>query len=285
MRTRSVRSRSSWTTGSPGLFKISTHYGTADSTGFVHTDIAAEGQNLNRVASKLDPTARAALQRLSRSISPGSTAGRKRQIWLCHTLCELGATRMLDFLNTIHRFLKLNPDQVIVLFDEDYVSESDLQGVFKNSGVFPYLATLRAGQPLPTLAQLIRSRHNVIVFAQKPPSGRYAWNADAFQWIQDTPLGATKPSQFTCNLSRGSRTNPFLMMNDWADVFPPRLSPNVPLVKRSFILARARQCIQERGEGPDLILTDYYDRGDVVGAVDELNGVANQRAASIHRLR
>ncbi len=266
------------------LFKVSTHYGVADSSGFVHTDIAASGQLLNRVAAKLDPAGRAALQRLSRSLGPGSLAGRKRQIWLCHSLCELGATRMLDFMKTIHRFLELNPDQVIILFDEDYVSEPDLQNVFKSSGLFPYLATLQPGRPLPTLAQLIRARHNVVVLAQKPPSGRYGWNADAFQWIQDTPLGATKPSQFTCNLSRGSRGNPFLMMNDWADVFPPRLSPNLPLVKRSFILARARQCVEERGQGPDLILADFYDRGDVVGAVAELNGLANQRAASINPL-
>jgi hypothetical protein len=263
------------------LFKISTHYGTADSSGFVHTDIAAEGQLLNRVSAKLDPAARAALQRLSRSLTPGSLAGRRREIWLCHTLCELGATRMLGFLTTIRQFLQLNPNQVIILFDEDYVAERDLRSVFESSGLFPYLATLRSGQPLPTLAQLIRSRHNVVVFAQKPPSGHYPWNANAFQWIQDTPLGAQRPSQFTCNLSRGSPNNPLLMMNDWADVFPPRLSPNLPLVKRAFILSRARQCVQQRGRGPDLILTDFYDRGDVIGAVAALNGVANERPAAV----
>ncbi len=266
------------------LFKISTHYAVADSSGFVHTDIAAEGKMLNRVAAKLAPAARAALERLSRSLTPGSLAGRRREVWLCHTLCELGATRMVDFLKTIHRFLKLNPDQVIIFFDEDYVAERDLQSVFNSSGLFPYLAMLRAGQPMPTLAELIRARHNVVVFAQNPPSGRYAWNANAFQWIQDTPLGATRPSQFSCKPYRGHPDNPLLMMNDWADVFPPRLTPNLPLVKRAFILSRARQCIQQRGRGPDLILTDFYDRGDVVGAVAALNGVANQRPASIKPL-
>ena len=41
------------------LFKISTHYATQDAGGAVHTDIAAEGARLNRVASKLDPRATA----------------------------------------------------------------------------------------------------------------------------------------------------------------------------------------------------------------------------------
>ena len=174
------------------VFKISTHYAIADSAGGVHTDIAAEGQRLNRVASKLAPAARAALQRLSAALGRGSLSRRKRDIWLCHTLCELGATRMVDFLSVLRRFIERNPNQVVILFDEDYVSERDLRGAFKRAGLFRYLATLQKNQPLPTLGQLIEAHHNVLVFAQKPVSDRYPWNADGFTWIQDTPLGATE---------------------------------------------------------------------------------------------
>ncbi|MGZ4173657.1 MAG: hypothetical protein ACXVQR_04175, partial [Solirubrobacteraceae bacterium] len=263
------------------LFKISTHYAEQDSSGAVHTDIAAAGKELNRVAAKLDPAARIALQRLSRSLSGAPTRG-KRDIWLCHSLCELGATRLVDFLGTIRRFLALNPNQVIVFFDEDYVREADLQRAFRQGGLFNRLATLVPDRPLPTLAALIRSNRNVVVFAQKPPSGRFPWNADAFAgWIQDTPLGARKPAQFTCRLSRGAPGNPLLMLNNWADIFPPRVSPNLPLVKRGFILARARQCLRQRGRMPNLILTDYYERGDVVGAVAALNGVGAVTAAKV----
>jgi hypothetical protein len=260
------------------LFKISTHYG-IQIGGHVRTDISAEGQRLNRVAKKLSPVARQALQRLSNELLQGSHSGGKRDIWLCHTLCELGATRMVSFLTVIRRFLELNPNQVVILFDEDYVTERDLQSAFKRAGLFRYLATLHHGTPLPTLAELIRTHHNVVVFAQNPTSGKYPWNANGFTWIQDTPLGATKPSQFNCRLKRGHANNPLLMMNDWADTFPPQLSPNLPLVKRDFILARARQCVAQRGRIPNLILTDYYDRGDVVGAVATLNRVANEQPA------
>ena len=215
----------------------------------------------------------------SRALTAGSFENRKRDIWLCHTLCELGATRMVDFLSTIRSFLERNPDQVIILFGEDYATEPDLQSVFQRAGLFRYLDTLQPGQPLPTLGALIRSRHNVLVFAQKPTSGNYRWDMDGFEWIQDTPLGATKPAQFTCRLYRGQPSNPLLMMNDWADTFPPRLTPNLPLVRRAFILSRARQCIAQRGRTPNLILTDYYNRGDVVGAAAELNGVGGERPA------
>jgi hypothetical protein len=261
-------------------FKISTHYGVGK-PGNVRTDIAAAGEKVNRVSEKLDRQARSALQRFTQSVGFGPPKG-TRAVWLCHTLCELGATSALGFFGTIRRFLQLNPGQVIVLFDEDYVSEASLEDVFKQSGLYSHLAVLREGQQMPTLGQLVRSQHNVLVFTQEPVSGRRPWNMYAFGgFIQDTPLGAVKPSQFNCKPARGTPSSPLLMMNDWADVFPPRYSPNVALTQRAFIVKRARQCEAERHHLPNLILTDFYDSGDVVGAARVLNGLGEQRPASI----
>jgi hypothetical protein len=261
-------------------FKISTHYALGSKPGHVRTDIAAEGARANRVSEKLTNEARAALQRFSASVGFGPKTG-KPSVWLCHTLCELGATSMASFLGTVAKFLELNPGQVIVFFDEDYVSEASLQAEFKRAGLFSHLAVLRVGQQMPTLGELVRSQHNVLVFTQEPVSGRYPWDMNGFSYIQDTPLGAVKPSQFTCALNRGLASNPLLMMNDWADVFPPRRSPNLPLTKRSFILRRARQCEAERHHIPNLILTDFYDSGDVVGAARVLNGLGDEPPAPI----
>jgi hypothetical protein len=259
-------------------FKISTHYAIGSTPGHVRTDIAAEGARANRVSEKLSDDARAALQRLSSSVGFGPRKG-KPAVWLCHTLCELGATSMASFLGTVSRFLTQNPNQVLIFFDEDYVSEHSLETGFKRAHLFSHLAVLREGQPLPTLGELVRSHHNLLIFTQEPVSGRDPWDMYGFSWIQDTPLGAVKPSQFSCHLNRGLSRNPLLMMNDWADVFPPRRSPNLPLTKRSFILRRARQCQSERHHIPNLILTDFYDSGDVIGAARILNGLGNQPPA------
>jgi hypothetical protein len=263
--------------------KISTHYGIGK-TGDVRTDIEGEGERVNRVSEKLSGAAREALQRFSGSVGFGTGKG-KREVWLCHTLCELGATNAVSFFSTISRFLALNPGQVIILFDEDYVSEASLEEVFKRSGLYSHLAVLRLGQQMPTLGQLVRSGHNVLVFTQEPVSGRHPWDMYAFDgFIQDTPLGAVEPSQFTCQLYRGTASSPLLMMNDWADVFPPRRSANVALNKRAFILKRARQCEAERRHIPNLILTDFYESGEVIAAARELNGLSSQRPAPIEPL-
>jgi hypothetical protein len=265
-------------------FKISTHYGVSDGRGHVLTDLTAEGARVNRVSEKLTPQARAALKRLSGSIGFGSPKG-KPSVWLCHTQCELGATSMLSFMSTVAHFLRENPGQVLIFFDEDYVSEAALEEEFKRAGLFSHLAVLRPGQELPTLGEEVSSQHNVLVFTQEPASGRHPWDMYGFDWIQDTPLGAVKPDQFTCQLYRGVPRNPLLMMNNWADVFPPLRSPNLPLLKREFIVRRARRCEAERHRLPNIILTDFYDSGDVVGAARVLNGLGEQKPAAIVPVR
>lgn len=265
-------------------FKISTHYGISDGRGHVLTDLAASGERVNRVSENLSPEGRAALQRLSASIGFGSPQG-KPSVWLCHTQCEVGATSMSSFLGTVARFLKDNPAQVLIFFDEDYVSEDSLEAEFKRAGLLSRLEVLTPGQPLPTLGALVASQHNVLVFAQEPVSGKHPWDMPGFDWIQDTPLGAVKPSQFNCRVYRGRSSNPLLMMNNWADVFPPRRGPNLALNKRAFILQRARQCEAERHQIPNVILFDFYDSGDVIAAVATLNGLGGEPPAPVVPVR
>ena len=78
------------------LFLLDPHYGRKGQSGRVLTDFAGEGRDRNKVARELDPAALAAARRLGPSLTRGSPG--PRDIWLCHTLCELGATRFTDTL-------------------------------------------------------------------------------------------------------------------------------------------------------------------------------------------
>ncbi len=259
------------------LFLIDPHYGVRDSTGRVRTDFAAERQGTNRVGKNLTPEARAAVGRLGGQLGLGSLKG-KREIWLCHSVCELGATRMLDALRDVRRFLQRNPGNVVILFDEDYVTERDLARTYRQAGLMPYLAELDRAKPLPTLRQLIRSGKRVIVFTEREPSGQYPWNHYGFSFIQDTPLGATKPKGLRCARNRGETDSPLLMLNNWIDRFPPPLDANRAVLKRSFILRRARRCARLRGMPANLVASDFYDQGKLVDAVRTLNGVSGPQA-------
>ena len=266
------------------LFLIDPHYGVEDGGGKVRTDFRAELPGLNRVGSKLSPQAQAALERVGGRLGFGEFRGGKPDVWLCHSVCELGATKMVTFLGTIRQFLDRNPGEVVIIFDEDYVKERDLERVYRESGLFHYLATLNRDEPLPTLRQLIRSGKRVLVFTEREPSGQYAWNMEGFAYVQDTPLGAKKPSELQCARSRGSADSPLLMLNNWIDRFPPPLSANRAVLRRSFIVGRARRCRRERKMLPNLIASDFYDQGHLVDAVRQLNGFGDRPPAPVKPL-
>ena len=111
----------------------------------------------------------------------------------------------------------------------------------------------------------------MVVLTEKDADGTVPWYLDGFSFVQDTPLGAKKPGELSCKRYRGDEDSPFLMLNHWADFFPPRLPANRPFQTRRFLLQRAHRCARERGLPVSLIAVDGYDQGEFLPAIGELN--------------
>jgi hypothetical protein len=265
------------------LFLIDPHWGIEDAQGRVRTDFQSEGRSRNKVAKALPPEELEAAERLAGRVGAGDLQG-TRGIWLCHTVCELGATRMLDSLTQMRTFLDNNRGEVLILFIEPYVAPAKLAKVFAKSGLDRYLATLERDEPLPTLGELVRENQRVIVFAEKDADGTVPWYLDGFSFVQDTPLGAETVKELSCKLSRGTADSPILMLNHWADLFPPRAEPNRPFLKERFVIRRAHECGRERGLPVSLIAVDHYDQGRFIEAVDALNAERVQRLRQRQRV-
>ena len=48
-----------------------------------------------------------------------------RGTYLCHVLCELGATKLAPALRQIRKWLRANPDNVLLIENEDYITSAD----------------------------------------------------------------------------------------------------------------------------------------------------------------
>jgi hypothetical protein len=261
------------------LLLIDPHYGVGE-TGKVKTDFDAEGREQNRVARELPPETLAAAQRLAGSLGIAGTSG-ERDIWLCHSVCELGGTRMADALADVREFLDRNPNDVVMLYVEPFVPPSALEPVFERAGLLDELAELDPELPMPTLTQLIDAERRVVVITERDADPEYPWYHEDDLFIQDTPLGVTSVSQLSCELNRGSADSPLLMLNQWADVFPPRVEPNIAFNDEELVLERIRECERERGQPVNLIATDFYDEGGMLDVVDDVNAerVAAEKVA------
>lgn len=169
---------------------MKTHYGlptTIRVTGadLVVTDKAAElAADAAAETAELTPAQQAALDRsteAARNVDPSL-----RDVYLCHVNCEFGATRFTTALGYVRQFLARNPDEVIILFIGNYVTDADTEKAFHDAKLFDRLWHYDPAAPMPTLGELIDSRRNVIYVAEFPTDPA-PWQTPGYGIFQDNP--------------------------------------------------------------------------------------------------
>lgn len=248
-------------------FLIDIHVGVRTSQ-LVRTDLRAEGSDRNKVGKALGAENLETAERLAGRVGAGDLRGR-RELFLCHTVCELGAVPASEELRRFASFLARNRGEVVTLMLEPYVPPEQLERLFRDAGLLGQVVTLDRQAPLPTLGDLVRADRRLIVFTEGR-GGAPPWLMPAWTYFQDTPLGATKPGQFSCRRKRGDADSPLLLVNHWIDSFPPSPRGNREIAG-AFLTSRLERCARERGMTPNLVAVDFYDRSGVVEAARALN--------------
>ncbi len=197
-----------------------------------------------------------------------------RGLYLCHGFCELGATPLVSTLQRIHEFLVQNPNEVLVLVVEDYVSPPDLAAAFAESGLDGLVYRGAAGPPWPTLREMIDARQRVLVLTESGRPG-VPWIHPAFEVMQETPYRFKELSALSCAPNRGGTSGSLFLMNNWIDTTPAPKPSNAAIVNAyDALLARAKQCQAERGRPPNVIAVDFYRTGALFRVARTLNRVA-----------
>ena len=200
----------------------------------------------------------------------------ENEIVLCHACNEwfghLGGYRPLaDGLAEIRLFLEENPDEVVTIIFESYVSRSDVEDAFVESGLFDFLHTQSQQMHWPTLGQMAAEGRRVVVLTSDDgligswyhPVWSFAWETD---WSNEYP------SDFTCDVNRGHITNDLFILNHF---LTRGITPKRVLAREAnenpFFIGRAMRCFEGSGKIPNFVTVDYYDIGDVFRVVNTLN--------------
>lgn len=250
---------------------LDVHFGVYDpATGRVRTDLRAEGSDRNKVADQVPASALRVADQVAGRVGVGSLNGTP-EAYLCHTLCELGADPLNRELDVIKRFLEDHPDQILIVIVEDYVAPTTIEQAFEQTGLTRYVATLDRAQPMPTLRELIERGRRLVVFAEEQ-GGTPAWYMPAFSFIQDTPLGATRPDQLSCERYRGEADSPLLLINYWIPPFPPSETLNATIGRAPFLRAHLTRCLRRQDFKGAIVAVDFYQRTSVVEVARAVNG-------------
>ena len=78
-------------------------------------------------------------------------------------------------------------------------------------------------------------------------------------------LGAPR----TAGDDRGLDDAPLLLLNHWVSPPSPELATEAN--SEEVLLARAERCSELRGQPVNLVAVDFYENGDLLATVDELN--------------
>lgn len=196
----------------------------------------------------------------------------KGTVTLCHSECIAGNRPLLDGLVEIREFLAGNPREVMTLIFESYVSEADTRDVFEEAGLLDTLHAQVAGEPWPTLQEMIVSGRRLVVFTGKS-QGKVPWHHDTWDHCWETHWSVKDVSEFDCDPNRGSPDNPLFILNHFVtnpvalQSLASQANTNPGFSELAF------QCWDESGSIPNFVTVDFYSIGDVFDVVDSLNGV------------
>jgi hypothetical protein len=213
----------------------------------------------------------------------GSRKVGARQIYLCHTFCELGSVTLSATLTDLRTYLISNPGAVVIIINQDEgVSPADIQRAFTQAGLLD-LVYDGPFDRFPTLRQMIDSGRRLVVMAEND-AGEISWYPLAYRdTLQETPFRFTNAAQLTqpaqladsCRDNRGPASAPLFLVNHWIDTSPvPQASTAAVVNAHAALLQRAETCRRLRHRLPNLVAVDFYKRGDVFGVVRALNGVS-----------
>jgi hypothetical protein len=244
----------------------------------IRTDFASTAEeDLSR--AQFSEEQLAAVDRALAMLGGDPSGDDERQVYLCHLYCELGATRAKTAFREIHDWLRVNPNEVIILILEDHVSAEDAVEALEDSGLADRAYAWAQGSAAPTLRQMIEAKKNVLVMAEHDSGSVKNWYLDAYdRLLQDTPYGFESVDEMTdassCALQRGKRSAPLLLMNHWLDtggLAPKSLADDSN--SYNVLLERAEMCEHRRGQKPNIVAVDFYSEGDIRRVVNRLNRV------------
>jgi hypothetical protein len=260
---------------------IDTHYADRLPNGKVRTYFASKAELQQR--AQLDGVSPDAVDAaLNIRDRLGFSGKGERGMYLCHSFCELGATRLDFVLDDLRTFLVANPGAVVVIINQDYVKPEDFVEAVRDAELEELVYTGPVDGRWPTLREMVDSNERLVMLAENRAGGA-PWYHPAYDRItEETPYSFRKVRQLTnpnmldrsCEQNRGPEGAPVFLVNHWITTDPVPLPSNASEVNAfDPLLARARDCQRVRDHRANLLSVNFYLRGDLFKVVDTLNGL------------
>ena len=200
-----------------------------------------------------------------------------------HSIIALGYIPLSDIFNDIKIFLDNNPNEVITIILECYVTANDIEDEINQSGLSNYLYTHNA--TWPTLQNMIDNDNRLVIFSDvDDASSSQDWYHYVWEYAVETHYSVGNINDFTCDFNRGDPLNDLFIFNHFvtdATLGYGLYNESNDVNANPFFINRALNCQTQTNKFPNFVTVDYYELGDGLAVVDQLNGVTSTSSINI----
>ncbi len=200
-----------------------------------------------------------------------------------HSIIALGYIPLSDIFNDIKIFLDNNPNEVITIILECYVTTNDIEDEINQSGLSNYLYTHNA--TWPTLQNMIDNDNRLVIFSDvDDASSSQDWYHYVWEYAVETHYSVGNINDFTCDFNRGDPLNDLFIFNHFvtdATLGYGLYNESNDVNANPFFINRALNCQTQTNKFPNFVTVDYYELGEGLAVVDQLNGVTSTSSINI----
>jgi len=200
-----------------------------------------------------------------------------------HSVIALGYIPLSDIFNDIKTFLDNNPNEIATIILECYVTANDIEDEINQSGLSSYLYTHNT--VWPTLQNMIDNDNRLVIFSDvDDASSSQNWYHYVWDYAVETHYSVNTINDFTCDFNRGDPLNDLFILNHFvtdSTLGYGLYNESNDVNANPFFITRALDCQTQTNKFPNFVTVDYYELGDGLAVVDELNGVTATSAINI----
>jgi hypothetical protein len=188
---------------------------------------------------------------------------------LCHGDCSLGSEPLADGLARFAALLDAWPDEVFVFVVQDEVEAAPIVETFEASGLLDRVIT--EVSPWPTLRELIDADTRLLVTHEHDQPDAPAWYHPTYTLAWDNDYAASTIEDFDCAVLRGDPANEVFLLNHFLTRVIASEDQAAEANPREVLLDHVDRCEAETGDQVNWLAVDFYDVGDTLSVVGELN--------------
>ena len=192
-----------------------------------------------------------------------------------HSIFALGTIPLSDIFNNIKTFLDNNPNEIITIILECYVTANDIEDEINQSGLSNYL--YEHNSTWSTLQNMIDNDNRLVIFSDvDDANSSQNWYHYIWDYAVETHYSVGAINDFTCDFNRGDPINDLFIFNHFvtdATLGYGLYNESNDVNSNPFFINRALNCQNQNNKFPNFVTIDYYELGDGLAVVDQLNSV------------